>query len=701
VAYSRDGTFFLTGSEDHTARLWDAVTGEPRSPSLRHGGRVHAVAICPDGKTFLTGSGDGTAQEWRSATGEKKGPALEHKGAVLAVAYSPDGGTILTGSEDGTARLWHAATGQLLGEALTHEGPVQTVAFSSDGTKVLTGSADRTARLWDVSSARPISSPLAHPGPVRHVLFSPDERMILSACDDHEIRRWNLDNGQPLDPPLVHEGPILAVAFSPDGQRILTTSEDKTARLWDAVTGLPVGSPLRHPNSVFAGVFSPDGKTVLTGSLDSAARLWDAVTGEPIGAPLGGHLYAVDLVAYGPDGGSILTASQDGTVRLWDAAELPDDLETLRVWVSAETGLELDEQGSIRVLEAPAWRERGARLSQLGDLRESRGDRFLDPILFGQDPASRARALAARGSEQDAEAAFDETVAMRPRHHLTFIERGRFHAAAGRTEKAAEDFSQGLALIAENRFWDSPRSRIIKELAPWEEAFDHLLRLEPEDDHLWIVRGRHRVLLSRFYQAAEDFARGIDSSPPESEEWFEHAGLCWLTGDYDGFRRFVLDMSEKGGTAPEPIVAYVMARSCNVSPEQVIDPAQVIRWADLAVNAERSAWYLHALGGAYYRAGQFAKAIEVLEESTASGWDEEGKAQNRLLLAMACLKTGDRPKARALVHEVDRWWATVETNRKGGAVALSAAGWIALNVLRREVEAILADGVFPSDPFAH
>ena len=60
MAYSPDGKTVLTGSDDNTARVWDAATGQPIGPPLTHQGPVGAVAYSPDGKTVLTGSGDRT-----------------------------------------------------------------------------------------------------------------------------------------------------------------------------------------------------------------------------------------------------------------------------------------------------------------------------------------------------------------------------------------------------------------------------------------------------------------------------------------------------------------------------------------------------------------------------------------------------------------------------------------------------------------
>jgi tetratricopeptide (TPR) repeat protein len=243
---------------------------------------------------------------------------------------------------------------------------------------------------------------------------------------------------------------------------------------------------------------------------------------------------------------------------------------------------------------------------------------------------------------------------------------------------------------------------MILDLAKWDKAFERLLELRPHDDHLRTVRGRYYALRRQWAKAAENYSRGIASAPADSEEWFEYACLQCITGDGAGYDRFIQEIAAKEGKSKEPIVAYVLARAASLSPEPVVAPAQVIRWAEQAVASDTHApWYLHVLGIAQFRAGHFDEAIKQLEASIAGGWGEEGKAQNQLVLAMAHHRLGNTTKARALLEEVIRWWNTVELAEADGAASLPATDWLARQVLRREAEAlVLQDPAFPDVSFA-
>jgi predicted oxidoreductase (fatty acid repression mutant protein) len=134
-----------------TARVWDALTGQPVTPPLEHKLGVPHAAFSPDGRWVVTASHDETARVWDALTGEPVTPALQHYGSVVHADFSPDGRRVVTASQDRTARVWDALTGQPITPPLEHQSWVSYAAFSPDGRRVVTASQDKTARVWDLS----------------------------------------------------------------------------------------------------------------------------------------------------------------------------------------------------------------------------------------------------------------------------------------------------------------------------------------------------------------------------------------------------------------------------------------------------------------------------------------------------------------------------------------------------------------------
>jgi hypothetical protein len=138
-------------ADDKAARVWDAASGRPLTPPLKHQQSVTWVTFSPGGRRVLTASHDRTARVWDAASGRPQTPPLKHQARVEHAAFSSDGRRILTASEDGTARVWDAASGHPLSPPLQHQVKVRHAVFSADGRLLVTAGADGTARVWSLS----------------------------------------------------------------------------------------------------------------------------------------------------------------------------------------------------------------------------------------------------------------------------------------------------------------------------------------------------------------------------------------------------------------------------------------------------------------------------------------------------------------------------------------------------------------------
>ncbi|MBE7503640.1 MAG: protein kinase [Verrucomicrobiales bacterium] len=338
VAISPDGQRVVTGSYDHTARVWDAEQGAELIALRGHDREVKAVAFSPDGRRIVTGSADQTVRLWDAVTGQG-GPTLEgHEHWVTSVACSPDGRRIVSGSLDGTARLWEADSGRWL-HTLPHGERVWSVAFSGDGQWVLTGGGDETARVWNVNTGEAMSPRIEAPtarmesrGDGRGftpftAVFPPDSRLIITGSRDQAVGVWERVSGRELFrlegkphwlSPLHTDVP-LAVAVSRDGERLVTGRLDRTADVW-ALAGRTNLFTLRgHEAEIAAVAISPDGRRIVTGSFDHTAKIWDATRSREA-LLLPGHTKVVPAMAYSPDGQFLATGSWDGTARVWQPA---------------------------------------------------------------------------------------------------------------------------------------------------------------------------------------------------------------------------------------------------------------------------------------------------------------------------------------------------------------------------------------------
>ncbi|MGO9882140.1 MAG: WD40 repeat domain-containing protein, partial [Solirubrobacteraceae bacterium] len=164
ASFSPDGRSVLTaggrkGGEGE-ARLWDARSGKPITPTLKHELAVQYAEFSPDGRRVITASGSfeadarsegrGEARVWDASSGQPISPPLKHEARVAHAAFSPDSRWVVTASADKTARVWDATSGEPISPPLQHEAGVNHARFSPDGRRVATASNDCTARVWEV-----------------------------------------------------------------------------------------------------------------------------------------------------------------------------------------------------------------------------------------------------------------------------------------------------------------------------------------------------------------------------------------------------------------------------------------------------------------------------------------------------------------------------------------------------------------------
>ena len=77
----------------------------------------------------LSASDDGTAKVWSAETGECMQTLSGHGDSAHSSIFSPDGSSVLTAFEDCTAKVWSAETGECTQTLSGHGGVVRSAVF--------------------------------------------------------------------------------------------------------------------------------------------------------------------------------------------------------------------------------------------------------------------------------------------------------------------------------------------------------------------------------------------------------------------------------------------------------------------------------------------------------------------------------------------------------------------------------------------
>lgn len=311
TAISPDGTRFVIGCDDSTARLYDLDGNVVAKFRSEQKAVFKSLAFSPDGKKIAAGFFDSSIYVWKTdGTLYSKFVSLKK---LNTVSFSPDGTKILTGSTRTNPWLWDT-DGKKGIELTGSKMRYSCGTFSPDGTKVLTGNLDSTIRLFSTKSALLLKE-FPTGSEVSSVTCSPDGTWVLAGCTDKTAKLFSID-GTLLKEFKDHVKEVSYVAFSPDGSKIYTSAG--SIRVWN-VDGIALqkiqATTLKAVDNID---FSPDASSVFikgfSDSLKSAIQLVDLVAKNRVTFSLT-DTKAISMT-FSPDGKKYLAALNNGIVQL-------------------------------------------------------------------------------------------------------------------------------------------------------------------------------------------------------------------------------------------------------------------------------------------------------------------------------------------------------------------------------------------------
>jgi F-box and WD-40 domain protein 1/11 len=263
----------------------------PNYPLEAHGECVYTIQY--SGKYLVSGSRDHTVRVWDLDTQRLVLPPLiGHMASVLCLQFDerPSQDIIVSGGSDCSIIMWQFSTGRMLKRLeKAHSESVLNLRF--DDTYLVTCSKDKTIKVWNRRQMLPTDD--AYPlSTTKSGARFPE--YIVNMQKQVESQHLYFKPLEPYSLMMTLEGHGAAVNAIQvlDGQ-IVSASGDRSVKVWDVRTGACVRTFSGHTKGIACVQF--DGRRIVSGSSDETVRIFDRATGAEV-ACLQGHSNLVRTV---------------------------------------------------------------------------------------------------------------------------------------------------------------------------------------------------------------------------------------------------------------------------------------------------------------------------------------------------------------------------------------------------------------------
>lgn len=279
---------------DATVKVWDTATGKLIHNFEGHLSGISTIAWTPDGQWVASGSDDKNIRFWNVNTGRAHTtPFIGHNNYVYQIAFTPKGNILVSGSYDEAVFLWDVRRACVMRSLPAHSDPVSGIDVVHDGTLIVSCATDGLVRIWDTHTGQCLRT-LVHEDnpPATYVKFSINGKYILAWTLDGCIRLWNYVESRVIKTYQGHVNKKYSVSgcfalygspdvkYTPPPCAVVSGSEDGVIVCWDVISK-NILQRIEGHTDVVLGVHSGkfNGKRLLVScGLDKTVRVWEEGT---------------------------------------------------------------------------------------------------------------------------------------------------------------------------------------------------------------------------------------------------------------------------------------------------------------------------------------------------------------------------------------------------------------------------------------
>ena len=376
LAFARSDRYFVSGSRDRTAKVWDLQTVRARLTLKTAMTTVTSLRTTASEALLIFGDASGAVERLLLLSGRVDTLLRVNAGYVAAVATAGATTALAAGINLDPSLVFVLEHGSLPWSLPVTRGAITSLAMDGSGQRILVGGEESEALLLDVSThaVHALSgfcdrvTAVAFSGDARYGFtgegekdafrFRDDGKLVIAACRSYPVRKFDLQSMRQVGQLTGHRGFITGLRSLANGNRVISSSNDGTARLWDVEGSLQLHAFVGHTKSVGALDISENESLLLTGSVDRSVRLWSIETGQE-SCSLLGHGAEVSAVVFLPGETRAASAAKDGATKIWDLKSCSEMLSIALLgdgegWVVTEPGGRFDVAGFERD-EGIAW----------------------------------------------------------------------------------------------------------------------------------------------------------------------------------------------------------------------------------------------------------------------------------------------------------------------------------------------------------
>jgi len=255
-----------------------------------HTGTINRIAWSPDGFFLASSSDDQTIRIWDVARGECTAVLEGHGGMVGSVAWSPDNQYLAWSSSDKTIRIWNIKHNKIERSSDKFHGRIVDLYWIPSGERLICTTYDKeNHKVWSWNYQAATPRDISPEGTiVQYFAVSPNGKFIASAGYHPDIKCLDiLDsvNGKLLARVGGSSAWVYSydVTWAPDGNIIATGSQEGAVYLWDPRTGKRTHELEGHTTGIVHSVsFNHNGKILVSNANDTTIRFWHCDTWETV-----------------------------------------------------------------------------------------------------------------------------------------------------------------------------------------------------------------------------------------------------------------------------------------------------------------------------------------------------------------------------------------------------------------------------------